>query len=288
MKKQWLVFVFSLSIIILNGAFTKGSVKQDTVVYTREDSVLTEKIRSQFTDRQKIPVAELLSEIGKTFLGTPYVAQTLENGPDEKLVINLRELDCTTFAENCLALARTVKSGNPGFEQFTRELEQIRYRDGKRNGYPSRLHYFSDWIDNNEQKGLVSQPAVRFGSPLRQKVNFMSSHPGSYPVLAGHPELVAAMAGQERIISARDHYFLPKEDVGAHETELQEGDIVGLTTSVPGLDVTHVGILVRQNGRIHLLHASSAPGKVVISEEPLEELLMNKKSCTGIMIARPR
>lgn len=285
-----LLFLFILFPFILvdTAGARKLRPKTETIIYSRQDSILAENILSCFAGREDQPAARLVAEIGKMFLGTPYVGQTLENGAAERLVVNLRELDCTTFAENCLALTLTVKSGKPDFRQFTKEIEKIRYRKGKRDGYLSRLHYFSDWIRDNEQKGLVSEPATYLGSPLTVKVNFMSSHPKSYPVLADHPELIPELAGQEKAISGRNYYFLKKEDVRSNEAKLQEGDLIGITTSIPGLDITHVGILIRQNGRIHLLHASSALAKVVISEDPLSDLLMKKKSYTGIMIARPQ
>ncbi len=285
-----LLFLLVLFPLIQSGATHAQEIpgKREAVIYNPQDSVLAQDILSRFSSRKEMPTAQLTAEIGKAFLGKPYVGQTLENGAAERLVVNLRELDCTTFAENCLALARTVCAPNPGFEQFIKELEKIRYRQGTRKGYPSRLHYFSDWIHDNGQKGLITEPANAFGSSLQVQVNFMSSHPDSYPVLKDHPELVPVLAGQEKIISNRRYFFLKKEDVCLNEDNLNEGDIVGLTTTITGLDVAHVGILVKKDERIHLLHASSAQKKVVISEEPLSELLMNKKSYTGILIARPK
>lgn len=280
---------FVLLVYLFSGAVAAGRM-QDTasVVYTKADSILAEKIISRFSANSGEKAGVLVAQIGKEFLGTPYVGQTLENGMQEPLIINLRELDCTTFAENCLALGLAARSPKPGFGKFVKKLEKIRYRQGKRNGYLSRLHYFSDWIYDNGQKGLISEPAVHFGSPLRVQVNFMSSHPDSYPVLKDHPELVPVLAEQEKTISNRHFFFLKKDEVCLNEDRLNEGDIVGLTTSIAGLDVAHVGILVKKNERIHLLHASSTSGKVVISEEPLSDMLMNKKSYTGIMIARPK
>lgn len=259
-----------------------------SVVYTKTDSLLAEQLISRFSKNPGKDGGALVAQIGREFLNTPYVAQTLENGVQERLIINLRELDCTTFAENCLALALAARSEKPGFEQFINELEKIRYRRGKRNGYLSRLHYFSDWISDNAEKGLISEPASGFGSPFNVHVGFMSAHPDSYPVLKDHPDLVPLMARQEKLISEREQFFLKKEDVRSNEDKLREGDIVGLTTTVAGLDVTHVGILVKKNGRIHLLHASSSLEKVVISDEPLSEMLAIKKSYTGIVIARPK
>ena len=280
---------FVLLVYLFSGAVAAGHLPDTaSVVYTKADSILAEKVISRFSANSGENAGVLVAQIGKEFLGTPYVGQTLENGKQERLIVNLRELDCTTFAENCLALALAARSEKPGFEQFINELEKIRYRQGIRNGYPSRLHYFSDWIYDNGQKGLISEPAANFGSPLHVQVNFMSSHPDSYPVVKDHPELVPVLAEQEKTISDRPYFYLKKEEVQFIEDQLQEGDIVGLTTTVAGLDVTHVGILVKKDRRIHLLHASSSLGKVVISEEPLSEMLMNKKSYTGIMVARPR
>lgn len=259
----------------------------ESMLTTAQDRFIAEKLAEQFSAEKGKPTAMLVAAIGRALLGTPYVAHTLENGNDEPLVVNLREMDCTTFVENCLALAVSIKTGESGFADFAATLEKIRYRQGKRAGYTSRLHYFSEWIADNREKGLVSEPAADFGSPMDATVNFMSSHAESYAVLKENPELTAIIAQQEKVISEREMFFLKKENVEANEDKLHEGDLVGLTTSIPGLDVSHTGILVRVNGHIHLLHASSSLAKVVISEEPLTELLKNKKSYTGIVIARP-
>ena len=288
MKDLSFLLCFCLFVQVGFSGNTKIPDQPKQVIACNKDSLMLDHILSHFPGKRDRPTGELVAAIGKTFRETPYVAHTLENGKEEKLVVNLRQLDCTTFAENCLALALTIKSGKDNVEQFTHELERVRYREGKREGYTSRLHYFSDWIFDNNRKGLISQPATGFGSPLDVQVSFMSAHPDSYPVLKENPALVPVMVRQEKIISSRKYFFLKKEDVEANEARLQEGDIVGITTSVPGLDITHVGILVRENGRIHLMHASSAQGKVVISKEPLSDLLAGKKSYTGIMIARPQ
>jgi len=44
--------------------------------------------------------------------------------------------------------------------------------------------------------------------------------------------------------------------------------------------------LVRENGMIHLLHASSTTGKVVISEKTFQEYLMGNKLQTGVMLLK--
>ena len=65
-----------------------------------------------------------------------------------------------------------------------------------------------------------------------------------------------------------------------------DGDIIAITTNLPGLDVAHVGIAEYINGKLHLLHASSTLGKVVVSEEPLRQMLRNHKSWSGIRVVR--
>src|SRR3989337_205537 len=75
-------------------------------------------------------IGDIIVEIGKSFIGTDYLAHSLEKDGNEQLVINLTGLDCTTFLENALVLARCVKSGKTSFEDYQKELILIRYRNG--------------------------------------------------------------------------------------------------------------------------------------------------------------
>ena len=127
------------------------------------------------------PVGDVIAEVGKSFLGTDYEAFAIEKEGEEQLVINLTELDCTTFLENSLVFSRLIKKGETSFDDYKTELTYLRYRDGNINQYPSRLHYFSDWIHNNQQKGIVKDITKEIGGePLRFNINFMSTHPDSY------------------------------------------------------------------------------------------------------------
>ena len=262
---------------------------EQSIVFELKDKEILEHLFNVFKDDKNTPVSELIVKVGTYFKETPYKAATLEINPDdEKLVINLREMDCTTFAENVLAISRTIKSGNPTFEKFAGELQNIRYHDGKIDGYTSRNHYFSDWIFENDRKGFVKSVSNEIAGTLYQKtINFMSTHPESYLQLKGHPEMIKIIAEKENEITSRKTYFIPKEKIGDIQSELKAGDIVGITSRVDGLDVSHVGILFRKNGSVHLLHASTKAKKVIISEETLEKYLLNSKSVTGIMVARP-
>ena len=285
MRIVYLVFLLIFTCCTFKG---KEAEKVDNVNYTGQDVQILEQIFELFEEDAKLPASVLMVRLGTYFQGTPYVGQTLEIEGEERLVVNLREMDCTTLVENCLALSRTIQSGEATFTRFASELKNIRYRSGRIDGYPSRLHYTTDWIFDNQQKKLVRNLSKQIGAtPYPDKISFMSTHTESYRQLKENSDLVGVIIQQENDLNSRSHYYLPKEKLSEAENLLNDGDIVGITTSIRGLDVSHMGILERKAGRIHLLHASSQAEKVILSEETLEEYLMNSKSATGIMIARP-
>jgi hypothetical protein len=235
------------------------------------------------------PIAEVIVEIGKSFIGTDYLAHGLEKDGDEQLVINLTGLDCTTFLENSLVLARCIKKGKTSFEDYKSELQLIRYRDGKIDEYPSRLHYFSDWIYDNQKKGIVEDVTKEIGGEkIKFNLNFMSTHPDSYNHLKENPDFISVIEKQEKEISCRDYYFIPKVELNSKEHQIQNGDLLAITTTVEGLDIGHVGIAVKmEDGRIHLLHAPTVNTKVHITDEPLSDYLMKYKRHSGVIVLRP-
>jgi len=236
-------------------------------------------------------IGDVIVEIGKSFLGTDYLAHSLETDGDEQLVINLTALDCTTFLENSLVLARCIKGGDTTFENYQNELQFIRYRGGVIEGYPSRLHYFSDWIYDNVVKGVVEDVTEEIGGKkIKFKLNFMSTHPENYKQLKSHQggtDFIPIIKNQEKKISCREYYFIPKEEFSLSEKLVQNGDLIAITTTVEGLDIGHIGIAVQMDdGSIHLLHAPSENTKVQISEEPLSDYLMKYKRHSGIIVLR--
>jgi hypothetical protein len=236
---------------------------------------------------QKRPVGEVMVAIGASFIATPYVANTLEMPGDERLVVNLRGLDCVTLIENTLALSRCIKMGAHTFDEFKSELKFIRYRGGLLNGYPSRLHYFSDWINDNETKNVVRNITQEIGGvPYEKTLAFMSTHPDSYNQLSNQRYLEKTIEIESEI-NFRQHYYIPKEQLRSIEQKIEPGDIIGITTSIEGLDIVHTGMAIRTNGVLKYLHAPLSKGKVQISEEPLVEYLASHTNQTGIMVARP-
>ena len=267
---------------------TQVVISGENIIFQPKDREIVESILNRFTDERKTETSELMIKVASSFLETPYVANTLETGADEKMVLNLRELDCTTYAENVLALVLTIKSKEQDFGRFVNELEKIRYRNGTRNGYLSRLHYFSDWIYDNDKKKNVKDITGEIAHILYPNiVNFMSTHPASYKVLYEYPGLVEELKRTEETISERMAWYIPKNRIAEFEDQFKNGDIVAITTHIDGLDVMHVGLVFWRDGRVRLIHASSKEMKVVITSETLEDYLRGSKSATGIMIARP-
>ena len=70
------------------------------------------------------------------------------------------------------------------------------------------------------------------------------------------------------------------------EPEINDGDIVALVTNIDGLDVSHIGFAFWQDGKLHLLHASSGEGKVIRDHTTLFSYQMGKSRQTGIRVIR--
>lgn len=280
---------FKIGLIIFL-SFSLFSFKINSQVFSEKD---VEICNSKFTlaidkSLNQKPINEVVAEIGKSFLNTEYVAHTLEKEGDEQLVINLTGLDCTTFLETSLAFARCIKKGKTSFQDYQNELTFIRYRDGKLDKYPSRLHYFSDWIYNNQQKGIVKDITEEIGGkPIRFKVNFMSENPKFYKQLQDNPAFIPIIQKQEAEINSRQYYYIPENDIEKVESKIQSGDLIALTTSDKGLDIGHVGIALKMDdGRIHFLHAPLVGSKVQITESPLSDYAKKIKKHTGIIVLR--
>jgi len=234
------------------------------------------------------PIGDIIVEIGKSFIGTDYEAFAIEKDGEEQLVINLTGLDCTTFLENALVFSRLIKNGKTTFEDYQSELSYIRYRNGIINRYPSRLHYFSDWIYDNVEKEIVEDITKEIGGePINFNLNFMSTHPQFYKQLKEKPDFIPFIEKQEKEIACRSYYYIPKEKVLSVEDKILNGDLIAFTTSKEGLDIGHVGIAIKmEDGRIHLLHAPVPGSKVQISENHLSGYINKLKNDTGIIVLR--
>jgi hypothetical protein len=233
------------------------------------------------------PINEVVIEMAKSFLGVEYAADTLEASGPEQLVVNLQSLDCVTFYENSLVLARCIKKNTMTFEDYKKELQFVRYRGGIIDRYPSRLHYTSDYFYDNEKRGVLKNIAKEIGGvPFNKKINFMSTHIESYLQLKENPEFVKKIIAQETEINKRILYHIPKSNVKKAALQIKDGDILGITTTIEGLDCTHTGIAIWQKKSLHMIHAPIPGSKVQITELPLWEYLKKIRKDAGIMVER--
>lgn len=252
----------------------------------------SEKCHSEMSElwrnalEQNLFPGDLVVEIGRFFQGAPYQAGTLETAGREKLVINLAEFDCTTFVETVLALARCSVASDLSPLAFQKNVKFIRYRQATIDGYASRLHYFIDWLRDNEKKKVLKDVSrLLAGKPTRKKINFMTTHRDLYAGLKNEAQL-SRMLLVEKNLSRKSFFIVGKDKVARQQAGIQQGDIIAFTTDQEGLDVAHVGFAARQGRHLQLLHASSKEGAVVISKETLGAYLRSNKKFTGIIVAR--
>ncbi len=262
----------------------------DAQVYKEKDIDICNSTFQLAVDEnlQARPIKDVIVEVGKSFIGTDYASHTLEVDRDERLVINFMGLDCNTFLEYVLVFSRNIKQGKTTFDDYKNELTLIRYRAGKIDQYPSRLHYFTDWIYDNEKKVVIKDITKKIGGELlKLDLSFMSAHPQYYKHLIENPDFISLIKQQEEEISKRKYYFISQEKIAEVENDIEDGDLLAFTSTVKGLDVNHVGIAVRlDDGRIHVLHAPNVGYQVEITKLPLAEYVLKIEKDSGIIVVR--
>lgn len=255
---------------------------EDTI---KINSLLDEGLKTGFKTAN-----ELVVFYAHKLEGTPYVGHTLE-GDEEKLTINIDELDCTTFVETLYALSRTTLTGRYSWRDYAKNLEDLRYRRGEMGDYSSRLHYISDWIIDNSNRGNIVD-VTRDIECVRYKIkdiNFMSKHRSSYKSLATDDKMLEKIKNFE--IGYRNHRFpyIKKEQLNSKDVRkvVKRGDFVGLVTRTEGLDISHLGIIeLDEKGNPVLLDASSRGKKVQLEPVDLKTQLNHNKDIEGVRIFR--
>ncbi|OGF17562.1 MAG: hypothetical protein A2W00_05590 [Candidatus Eisenbacteria bacterium RBG_16_71_46] len=241
-----------------------------------------------------LPIGERLARFGRRMEGIPYVTGTLEAPGGETCRVTLQGLDCVTFFETCLGLARVMVrpsgAAAPTLEDLESEITFMRYRGGRLTDYTSRLHYTAEWIADNVAKRVADDITPSLGGVrLPVRVDFMSTHPGAYPALAATPGFVPVIRRIERRIGAIPRTYVPRARVAGIEPRLRTGDIIAIATSIRGLDYSHTGVIDRgADGLARLLHASSAQGRVVLDTTIGAYLARGPRSNIGITVVRPR
>jgi hypothetical protein len=257
----------------------------------------TAVLRAEGLSRLEAPIGPAVTRVGELAAGTPYEPATLEaylragGSPAriEPLTLSLTRFDCVTLVESCLAVARVAgDEGTPSWERFGREVERMRYRDGERRGYASRLHYFSEWITDSARRGLVRDRSAELGGmedarPLR----FMTEHRASYPALADDG-VFREIEATERRLDGHPRRVIPTKRIPEAVDRIDTGDVLAFATEIPGLDVTHAALAYRGADRVlRVLHAPLSGGVVAVASATLPEYVAAIRRATGILVARP-
>ena len=296
-RRKFLGSTFGLSVFALIGnpffslAFSRqkenSNEKREREAETSEafSRIIRRALKEEW---ESLPIGQCMGEIGIMLIGTEYVAGTLEGKGPEICRVDLTGLDCVTFFENALCLARIIKKGRTNFADFIEELTYTRYRKGILTDYTSRLHYTSDWIYDNEKKKVIKDITRDIGGQIFPvEVSFMSGNPQYYPALIEFPEFITTIAGIEQEINRREHWFIPPKKIRKAQTYLQTGDIIAVATNKKGLDYAHTGLVFGdKKGRIKLLHASLKQKKVLLDTE-LYRYIQSVETHIGITVARP-
>ena len=284
MKVKHSFLVFAAAFLMVMPAFAKTGV-----VYQRQDSLRIVSLLQQAKAMKKKP-ANWMMWFGKQFVGIPYVGGTLDRTQEELLVVNTRELDCTTYVEIVTALTMCAKHQETSFAAFCNHLKHVRYIGGE-VAYVKRQHYFTLWVDDNVKEGIVKdiQNNPPFTAVQTINVNWMSTHPSSYKMLSAHPQWKSGIRALEQSINGKRYRYIPKGEIRNNQllrNTIKDGDILLMITRKKGLDTTHIGIASWHKDGLHLLNASSIHKKVIDEPMTLYTYMQKHPSQIGVRACR--
>lgn len=296
MKNLFSGVLFSLLVIF---PFQCSTIYAQQVHYTTDDSLrvmnLIEKGRQHVASSTTAPSSnELMLYFGTLIeqMGVPYVAHTLEPFDKERLIVNLREMDCTTFVENVTALTLCMRDGLYSFEAFCHILQKLRYVGGDVPAYTKRLHYFTQWIDDNTSMGFCRElqgPNPPFTAEQTIYVDYMTKHSSLYRMLTVNPQDIPLITKMEKSLNGKKYRYIPINQItntSLLRSVVHDGDIIAIITSVQGLDTQHIALAKWHDDGLHILHASSVRHAVVDEPVPLQQYLIRRKTTPGIRVVR--
>ncbi len=209
----------------------------------------------------------------------------------DQLLINTTSFDCVTFIETFLAMAFTTYDlrKNPFaledeiFQLFSKYLMLIRYYENKpTDSWDNRINYYTEQLFKLADLGLLV-PVTENAKRYDKKINYISSHKYKFRGIKNWQRIRQT----ERFLTKRPKYYYPLKDIEkCYLPVAREGDIVALTTTVEGLEVSHTGIITLKNGRLYFSHASQKHKKLKMEEDFLE-YLNTRSTITGILVFRP-
>lgn len=257
-------------------------------ILSSEDMAIFESVSRYATERslERETMGDSIQSLAEYFLGLPYQGHQLDQSDREVLSVNLQTFDCVIFVETMLALAQNFAVQDYSVPTFLESMQAQRYRNGDIDGYCSRLHYFTDWIRENERQGRVSDITAELGGIAVQKqLDFMTSHREAYPQLVDNDENFRCIAEMEAALSPAELTYIPTAEIPGIYQELQAGDIIAIATSLPGLDVSHTSFIHRsEDGRLGVIHSDIYGVQI---ESDLQQFIESAPNAIGVIIARP-
>lgn len=251
---------------LMTASAAPGTEKYQTIM----DSVTTGKV-SLIISTDVLALSgkehgEVISRVSSAFLGTPYQADTLIGGPDtpESLVANFNGVDCFTLIDYTEALSRSHDQAS-----FLRNLAAVRYTGGNVS-YLSRRHFFSDWSATQPYNARDVTPDISPDYAVADKQLNRKPDGSEYiPGLGIHPRKIKYIPGTAISQQVLDN--------------LKTGDYVGVYSALDGLDVSHVGIVIRHDGKVWFRNASSLAENNKVVDSPFAEYMRAKP---GIVVLR--
>ena len=229
---------------------------------------------------EDLETAEVITKLAEYFIGTPYEAFSLDKGDVEKLRLNLTRFDCMLFVEQLLAIAVTTD-----WQSFVGTTQAMRYKDGEID-YCSRNHYFQNWAAYAAEKGWLDDVTDQVLGNQQRVVNltFMSENPSLYPALKNLANLRCISEKEQNLKTTQN--YIPNDQLNQASHSLRSGDLFAVATSVQGLDVTHMGVVVRGKDGLSAIHA--IPGQGVIRSMPFADYINGVPKSIGAVVLRPR
>ncbi len=205
--------------------------------------------------------------LSRLFLDVNYKKSTLigDINTPEIFVINLQTVDCFTFIDYIEAMRRAGS-----FSEFKGNLKKVRYRNGEVT-FENRNHFFTDWQKFNSE--FIDDLTVQIGGKKTKTVaKILNKKEDGTHFLQGIPP-------QQREIQ-----YIPSDAIdGSLMHKIKTGDYAGIYSETQGLDVSHVGIIIKDRDLIYLRHASSRYKKVI--DEDFRNYISNKP---GLIVLRPK
>jgi hypothetical protein len=242
---------------------------------TRKELIITGKWSLEELD-ELIAEAASMSDLGeridyisRQFLGLKYLPNTLTGAIDteEIFTVNLDGVDCFTLIDYVEAL-----SLSKSFSEFRGHLKRVRYQNGIIS-FERRNHFFTDWAAYNSDivEEVTCKAAPGKTRAIRKQLNIKED---------GLPYVPGVRAAQ------RDINYIPASAIDAAVIgRLNTGDYIGVYSGFRGLDVSHVGIFIREGENAFLRHASSRTEHKKVIDEDFMEYISSKP---GIIVLRPR